>query len=65
MATFAVIDGDKVLNTIVADSKAVAEEVTGKTCVEYTTEPVEAGGTYANGVFTQAPKPEPELSVTE
>ena len=38
MANFAVIDGDKVLNTIVANSKTVAEEVTGKTCIEFTPE---------------------------
>lgn len=36
MANFAVIENGIVLNTILADSKAIAEEVTGKTCVEYT-----------------------------
>ena len=36
MANFAIIEDDKVINTIIADSKAIAEEVTGKTCVEYT-----------------------------
>lgn len=36
MANFAVIENGIVTNTIVADSKAIAEEVTGKTCVEYT-----------------------------
>jgi hypothetical protein len=51
MANFAVLDGENVLNTIVADSKAIAEEVTGKICVEFTTEPAEAGGTYVGGVF--------------
>jgi hypothetical protein len=51
MANFAVLDGENVLNTIVADSKAIAEEVTGKTCVEFTTERAEAGGTYVGGVF--------------
>ena len=51
MANFAVLDGENVLNTIVADSKAIAEEVTGKTCVEFTTENAEAGGTYVGGVF--------------
>ncbi len=38
MANFAVIENGVVLNTILADSKAIAEEVTGKTCVEYTEE---------------------------
>jgi hypothetical protein len=51
MANFAVLDGENVLNTIVAESKAIAEEVTGKTCVEFTTERAEAGGTYVGGVF--------------
>lgn len=36
MANFAIIEDGKVTNTILADSKAIAEEVTGKTCVEYT-----------------------------
>jgi hypothetical protein len=51
MANFAVLDGENVLNTILADSKTIAEEVTGKTCVEFTTERAEAGGTYVGGVF--------------
>ncbi len=53
MANFAVLDGENVINTIVADSKAIAEEVTGKTCVEFTTDRAEAGGTYVGGVFIQ------------
>lgn len=36
MANFAIIEDGKVTNTILADSKAIAEEVTGKTCVEFT-----------------------------
>lgn len=51
MANFAVLDGQNVLNTILADSKAIAEEVTGKTCIEFTTEAAEPGGTYVDGVF--------------
>jgi len=51
MANFAVLDGENVLNTIVADSKAIAEEVTGKICIEFTTESAQAGGTYVGGVF--------------
>jgi len=35
MATFAVIIDGIVDNIIVADSKEIAENVTGKTCVEY------------------------------
>jgi len=38
MANYAVLDNDTVINVIVADSKEVAEEITGKTCIEYTDE---------------------------
>lgn len=52
MPNFAVIDGINVVNKIVADSKAIAEEVTGKTCVEFTeSDIVEQGGIYENGKF--------------
>jgi hypothetical protein len=53
MPNFAVLDGQNVVNTIIAESLAIAEEVTGKTCVEYTHEPAETGGTYVDGVFLQ------------
>jgi len=32
---FAVISNDRVVNKILADTKATAEEVTGLTCVEF------------------------------
>ena len=48
---FAVLDGINIINTIVADSKKIAEEVTGKTCIEFTTEHAETGGTYIDGIF--------------
>jgi hypothetical protein len=51
MAKFAVIENGVVINTVIADSKAIAEEVTGATCVEFTTEPAEVGGTYVNKKF--------------
>ena len=35
MSNFAVINGGKVSNIIVADTKEIAEEVTGQLCVEY------------------------------
>lgn len=38
MADFAVIQDDKVINCIVAESKEIAENVTGLLCVEYTLE---------------------------
>jgi hypothetical protein len=38
MANYAVIEKDIVINIIVCDSKKIAEEITNKTCVEYTDE---------------------------
>ena len=35
MSYFAVIEEGKVINTIVADSVEIAEEVTQKICIEY------------------------------
>jgi hypothetical protein len=64
MPNFAVIDGESVLNTIVADSQAIAEEVTGKTCIEFTTEGAEPGGTYSGGVFIKR-KPYPSWVLDE
>lgn len=50
---FAVIENDIVTNIIVADTKEIAELVTGKTCVEYTNDnPASINYTYADGVFT-------------
>lgn len=45
MANFAVIDNNKVINIIVADSLADAEAVTSKTCIDYTD-----GWDYTNGI---------------
>jgi hypothetical protein len=54
MANFAIIEDGKVLNTILADSKAIAEEVTGKTAVEYTdTNPAHIGFGYDGTAFEQ------------
>ena len=53
MATFAIINDNTVENIIVADTKEIAEQVIGKTCIEYTDEnPASIGYTYADGVFT-------------
>jgi hypothetical protein len=49
MATFAVLNGTLVENCVVADTKAIAEEVTSKTCVEYFM--VVPGWTYVDGKF--------------
>lgn len=64
MANFAVLDGENVINTITADSKVIAEEITGKICIEYTTENAESGGTYTNGRFIPR-KPYPSWVLNE
>ena len=47
MANFAVLIDNVVSNIIVADSKEIAEEVTTRTCIEYTDEnPAGIGWTY-------------------
>lgn len=54
MANFAVIEDGKVINTIIADSKSIAEEVTGKVCVEYTDlNPAFVGLSYDGNTFEQ------------
>ena len=68
MATFAVVKDGLVENCIVADSLEIAQEVTGLTCVEYTSEnPAGIGFTYADGVFTNpnAPIPSEETPAEE
>jgi hypothetical protein len=56
---FAVIEDGIVTNVILADSKAFAEELTGKICVKYTEgDDVYNGGTY-DGVNFIAPQPFP------
>jgi hypothetical protein len=54
MAYFTVIDNGVVVNTIVAESKEIAELVTNKTCIEYefTTGGPSIGQLYADGVFS-------------
>ncbi len=49
MATFASIKDGVVDNCIVAESLAIAEEITGLTCIEYTIPSV--GSTYVDGKF--------------
>ena len=47
MATFAVLEDNLVVNMILADTLEIAEEVTGKVCVEATDIPTaEIDGTY-------------------
>jgi hypothetical protein len=61
MGTFAVLNEDnKVENIIVAESKEIAEEVVGLTCVEYFDEnKAHIGLGYSDGVFEQPADTEP------
>lgn len=52
MATFAVLKDNKVINVIIADTKEIAEQVTNKTCIEYTEEnPAGIDWTYNGSEF--------------
>lgn len=51
---FAVIEDSIVINTLVADTKQIAENVTGKVCVEYELDSDNTpyiGLSYENGIF--------------
>jgi hypothetical protein len=61
MANFAIVEDTKVTNIILADSKAIAEEVTGKTCVEFTqSNPAHIGLRYDGTTFEQPARQETE-----
>lgn len=64
MPNFAIHDGSTVVNVIVADSKEIAEEVTGLSAVEADGEPW-IGWTLVDGVWTAPPQPEPEPAPAE
>ena len=52
MKNFAVIENNIVTNIIICDDITTAQELTDKTCVEYTEEnPAYINGTYSNGKF--------------
>lgn len=61
MANYGVIDNGVVVNTIVADSIEIAQELTGLACVEYTEENPLGINWYwdntANGYISPAPYP--------
>jgi hypothetical protein len=66
MATFAVIENGIVENIIVADSKEIAEDATGKTCVEYTEKnPAHIDLKYDPETGFEQPVIEEEIVVTE
>ena len=65
MPNFAVMNNDSVINTIVAESKDIAEQVTGQTCIEYTTQnSAEPGGTF-DGVSFISRQPFPSWVLNE
>ena len=60
MSIFAVIDEGVVTNIIVADTKEIAEEATGKTCVESTeSNTAYIGLGYSKGKFEKPAVEEP------
>ena len=60
MATYAVIENNIVTNVIVADTLEIAEDVTGKTCVEYDEDNLAGIGWNYDGEKFVAPEPEGE-----
>jgi hypothetical protein len=61
MAKFAVVNGEIVENIILAETKEIAEEVTGLTCVEAGDTLVLVGTTkYIDGEFVNPKEVEPE-----
>lgn len=66
MAYFAVITNNTVENTIIADSKELAEITTGKTCIEYFDEnPACIGFGYDLGTNTFEQPPQVEVQGEE
>jgi len=54
MAMFAVMSGNKVINTIIADTKELAQEVTSSVCIEYTEQnPAAIDWTYNGSTFEE------------
>lgn len=52
MGNFAMLNGDEVVNILVADSLEIAQSITGATCVECTgNSNAHVGGTYVDGEF--------------
>jgi hypothetical protein len=63
---FAVIENNIVTNLIVADSKEIAESITGLTCVEYGDDnPARMGLGYDGVTFEQPPVGAPWVQPTE
>jgi len=52
MADFGVLEGNLIVNVIVAETQQIAEAVTGKSCVAIPPLSGGIGWTYENGTFT-------------
>jgi hypothetical protein len=62
---FAVIENNIVTNLLVADSKEIAEDITGLTCVEYTDANPPYIGLGYDGVTFEQPQPSLYVPPTE
>jgi hypothetical protein len=65
MANFAIIENGIVTNKIIADSVTDAQEVTGKTCVEYTENNLAYIGLGYNGTTFEQPVVEPTIEPSD
>ena len=52
MANYAVIENELIINVIVAETKEIAEQVTGKLCISLPHMDVGIGWSYKGGTFT-------------
>lgn len=62
MANYAVINNGTVVNTIVADSQEIAEQLTGLSCIEYTSENPLGINWYFNETANKYVSPSPYAS---
>ena len=62
MANYAIIENEKVINVIVADSAELAAELTGKEVVE-ATDGLWIDWTRTDGVWSAPIEPEPEVTI--
>lgn len=56
MPSYAVLSNDVVINTMIADSKELAESLTGGTCVEFTVKDTVQVGFVYDGTTFKAPE---------
>jgi hypothetical protein len=63
MPNFGTVQNNLITNIIVAETKEIAETVTGQTCVLLPPLDVGIGWTYEGGTFIAPPQPEPITNV--